>query len=138
AESTSTSAVWSKADTQHTLDLLWKHRHDVNKNKMRVIKLVASEFPNLPEDLVRKRVIYRLATLQSVFFNFSDYNRLQQLFAEHGEDWERIDSELGTFPGTAKYNWRIIKGLNLTKTWSLEDTKRLYRCINTNMSIHDS
>ncbi|KAJ2382939.1 hypothetical protein GGI05_005489, partial [Coemansia sp. RSA 2603] len=109
ADSTSTSAIWSKSDTQHTLDLLWKHRHDVNENKMRVIKLVASEFPNLPEDLVRKRVIGRLASLQNVYFNFSDCNRLQQLVAEHDEDWKRIDSELGTFPGAAKYNWRIIK-----------------------------
>ncbi|KAJ1718591.1 hypothetical protein LPJ53_006435, partial [Coemansia erecta] len=66
------------------------------------------------------------------------FNPARQLVAEHGENWERIDSELGTFPGTAQHNWGFIKDSKLTATWSLEDTKRLYHCIDTSMSMPDS
>ncbi|KAJ1723770.1 hypothetical protein LPJ53_001938, partial [Coemansia erecta] len=83
-------------------------------------------------DLVSKhRIIVRDDKEQSS-------TRLGQLVAEHGENWERIDRELKTFPGAAQYNWGLIKDLNLTAAWSLEDTKRLYHCINTGMSASDS
>ncbi|KAJ2779028.1 hypothetical protein GGI15_004006, partial [Coemansia interrupta] len=138
AANTDDRTVWTKTDKQHLSDLISKHNRIISDDKERTFRLILPEFPNIPENEVRKRFLKALRGLRCALFNIANCTRLRQLVSEHGEDWERIDREMETFSGAAQYNWGIVKDLKLTETWSLEDTKRLYHSINTGMGILDS
>ncbi|KAJ2439571.1 hypothetical protein GGF42_007912, partial [Coemansia sp. RSA 2424] len=53
----------------------------------------------------------------------SRLDRLRELVAEYGEDWDCIGDALGVLPSRARHNW--LKNSGDSSTWSLEDTLRL-------------
>ncbi|KAJ2443520.1 hypothetical protein GGF42_006603 [Coemansia sp. RSA 2424] len=55
----------------------------------------------------------------------SHMNRLRELVAEYGEDWDCIGDALGVLPSRARHNWRKYSGD--ISAWSLDDTLRLQR-----------
>ncbi|KAJ2439869.1 hypothetical protein GGF42_007817, partial [Coemansia sp. RSA 2424] len=55
----------------------------------------------------------------------SQLDRLRELVAERGEDWDCIGDALGVLPSRARHNWRKYSGDS--SAWSLDDTLHLQR-----------
>ncbi|KAJ1878435.1 hypothetical protein LPJ66_011892, partial [Kickxella alabastrina] len=63
----------------------------------------------------------------------SDMAKLKQLVGKHGEDWARIDSELGTFPGRAQFSWIKHGHIEFSGQWTDSELQKLRICMDKGM-----
>ncbi|KAJ1878431.1 hypothetical protein LPJ66_011893, partial [Kickxella alabastrina] len=59
--------------------------------------------------------------------------KLKQLVGKHGEDWARIDSELGTFPGRAQFSWIKYGHIEFSGQWTDSELQKLRICMDKGM-----
>ncbi|KAJ1884027.1 hypothetical protein LPJ66_010812 [Kickxella alabastrina] len=122
---------WIKAERQWIKDIIWEHCHSINTKKL--VVMVQREFPDKPLKNIKNMCSQLLAFAKRLTFCLSDMAKLKQLVGKHGEDWARIDSELGRFPGRAQFNWIKHGHIEYSEQWTDSELQKLRYCMDKGM-----
>ncbi|KAJ1938129.1 hypothetical protein GGF37_004930, partial [Kickxella alabastrina] len=127
-----TEAVqWTDAEKQRIKDIIWEHRHSIDTKTL--VVMVQNEFPDKPLKVIKSTCARLFAFSKLIVFGASDMIKLKQLVNKHGEDWARIDSELGTFPGRAQHSWIKHGHIELSDQWTDSELQKLRYCMDKGM-----
>ncbi|KAJ2330941.1 hypothetical protein GGI00_003482 [Coemansia sp. RSA 2681] len=114
---------WTDDERHRAKEIVSQHPESTTKSEL--VDVVQCEFPDNPLGDIRLVVYYVLRRLKTRLMTKSQMNRLRELVAEHGEDWDCIGNALGVLPSRARHNWHKYSGD--ISAWSLDDTLRLQR-----------
>ncbi|KAI7825059.1 hypothetical protein BX661DRAFT_185194 [Kickxella alabastrina] len=127
---------WAKAERQWIKDIIWEHRHSIDTKTLAV--MVQREFPDKPLKNIRNICSKLLAPAKHLTFCLSDMVKLRQMVSKHGEDWARIDNELGTFPGRAQHSWIKYSHVDLSDQWTDSELQKLRICMDKGMGTTET
>ncbi|KAJ2432591.1 hypothetical protein GGF42_009555, partial [Coemansia sp. RSA 2424] len=114
---------WTDDKRHRAKEIVSQHPESTTRSEL--ADVVQREFPDKPLSDIRLIVIQFRTLLKAGSMSKSQLDRLRELVAEHGEDWDHIGDALGVMPSRARHNWRKYSGDS--STWSLDDALRLQR-----------
>ncbi|KAJ2616497.1 hypothetical protein GGF44_005899, partial [Coemansia sp. RSA 1694] len=114
---------WTDDERHRAKEVVSQHLESTARSEL--VDVVQREFSDKPLSDVRLVISNVHGRLKTGWMSKSQINRLRELVAEYGEDWDHIGDALGVLPSRARHIWRKYSGDS--STWSLDDTLQLQR-----------